>query len=174
MSVAGDHGDPDLRMVLNRAQSDGKPIPLVVFGHMHHKLYHASGFRQMVHIEGNGTVLLNAAVVPRWVAQPSNGRTGTVKQHQFTVVELVASVVQTVTQVWVGVADSKCWIADTKTIVKSEASNDGNFVRSYAVPDQSGAGPATRLWSEKDMWFTVAHSAASCSPLDINASCTRT
>lgn len=157
----GDHGDPDLRMALVKAQSQGRPVPLVVFGHMHHKLYHGTGFRQMVHIEANGTVLLNAAVVPRWILEPISGGKDATKLHLFTVVELVQGVVRTVSQVWVGVTDSACWIADTKHLVQTQGSEDGRYVRQYAVPDHLDAGPSSRRWSDKDVWFTVVQSAAS-------------
>lgn len=35
---AGDHGDPDLDMVLQQLRQEDRPVALVVFGHMHHTL----------------------------------------------------------------------------------------------------------------------------------------
>lgn len=44
----------------------GRPLPLVAFGHMHHRLQTGER-RNMVRVdEGSGTVFLNTAVVPRW------------------------------------------------------------------------------------------------------------
>eukprot|EP00878_Enallax_costatus_P015707 GHUV01016458.1.p1 GENE.GHUV01016458.1~~GHUV01016458.1.p1 ORF type:complete len:279 (+),score=61.40 GHUV01016458.1:741-1577(+) len=70
---AGDHGDPDLEIVLQQLQQAGRHVALVVFGHMHHTLK-GSGLRQMVHVDGiTGTVYLNAATVPRVVKWPRKG-----------------------------------------------------------------------------------------------------
>lgn len=35
---AGDHGDPDLQLVLQQLKDTGRQVALVVFGHMHHTL----------------------------------------------------------------------------------------------------------------------------------------
>lgn len=43
VSEAGDHGDPDLQSVLQQLQEAGRPVALVVFGHMHHTLKGALG-----------------------------------------------------------------------------------------------------------------------------------
>ena len=157
LHCTGDHGDPDLRMVLHRAQTEGRPLPLVIFGHMHHTLYKQSGFRQMVHIEDNGTVLLNCAVVPRWAVEPTAGGADNAKLHQFTVVETVEGSVRKVTQVWVGVAGTKCWVADSKEILRTESVNNGVLVRSFAVPDQSVVAVTSRRWPESFVWLTAAH-----------------
>lgn len=166
MPCTGDHGDPDLRMVLDKACAAARPVPLVVFGHMHHTLYHKSGFRQMVHIEDSGTVLLNCAVVPRCALEPLHGGTDKVRLHQFTTVELVEGIVHSVSQVWVGVRGAECWIADSKQIVKTESISSDRVVRSFLVPDQSGnqAGMPCRRWPEKELWFTAVH-AGKTSPL---------
>lgn len=65
--IGGDYGDPDLEDAISLLQSQGKSIPLVTFGHMHHKLRHTKErLRQPMIINNpNGTVYLNAARCPR-------------------------------------------------------------------------------------------------------------
>jgi uncharacterized protein (TIGR04168 family) len=64
--LGGDYGDPDLKEAISLLQSQGKSIPLVTFGHMHHKLRHTKErLRQPIIINPNGTVYLNAARCPR-------------------------------------------------------------------------------------------------------------
>jgi uncharacterized protein (TIGR04168 family) len=64
--LGGDYGDPDLKEAISLLQSQGKSIPLVTFGHMHHKLrYTKERLRQPIIINPNGTVYLNAARCPR-------------------------------------------------------------------------------------------------------------
>ena len=65
-SCAGDHGDRDLELALQRIHAAGRKVPLVVFGHMHEKLRGTSSLRNMVEVDAStGTVYLNTAVVPR-------------------------------------------------------------------------------------------------------------
>ncbi len=63
--VGGDHGDPDFAEVLAIAHSRGIHIPLVTFGHMHHRLRQCDRPRDMVVVNQWGTVFFNAAFVPR-------------------------------------------------------------------------------------------------------------
>ena len=64
--LGGDHGDPDLAAAIEQAQLLGKQVPLVSFGHMHHRLRHTtSRLRNPVVTSEMGTVYLNAASVPR-------------------------------------------------------------------------------------------------------------
>mmetsp|Transcript_9255 Transcript_9255/g.16311 ORF Transcript_9255/g.16311 Transcript_9255/m.16311 type:complete len:432 (+) Transcript_9255:36-1331(+) len=60
----GDHGDPDLRTALDIMTEQGIKVPLVLCGHMHHRTQ-GGGHRRMVHMDTNGTLILNAATVPR-------------------------------------------------------------------------------------------------------------
>jgi hypothetical protein len=47
-------------------------VPLVICGHMHHRLYGNKSKRRMVHVcVKTGRVTLNAATVPRVMAPPS-------------------------------------------------------------------------------------------------------
>jgi uncharacterized protein (TIGR04168 family) len=64
--IGGDYGDPDLEAAISRLQALGKSIPLVTFGHMHHKLRHTKEcLRQPIVVHPNRTVYLNAARCPR-------------------------------------------------------------------------------------------------------------
>jgi uncharacterized protein (TIGR04168 family) len=59
--LGGDHGDPDLAAAIAQAQLLGKQVPLVSFGHMHHRLRHTtSRLRNPVVTSSRGTVYLNA------------------------------------------------------------------------------------------------------------------
>ena len=60
-----DFGDPDLTLALSLLRErDGRAVPFVVAGHMHHTL-RGGGLRQRVVKDAHGTVHVNAAVVPR-------------------------------------------------------------------------------------------------------------
>jgi len=63
----GDHGDPDLEEAIDYARSIGKSVVLVAAGHMHRKL-RGGGERQW-QVRRDGTVYLNAALVPRIVVE---------------------------------------------------------------------------------------------------------
>jgi uncharacterized protein (TIGR04168 family) len=100
----GDYGDPDFQAAIDRVRQLGKTIPLVTFGHMHHRLRHTTQqLRRCIHISPEGTVYLNAASVPRIISTP----TGT--QRNFSLVSLdlptseatPRSVVRQIDLVWV-------------------------------------------------------------------------
>lgn len=61
---ACDWGDQDLAVAIARARRH-RPLPLVVFGHMHHRLRRGGGDRRSFHRDSAGTCHLNAACVPR-------------------------------------------------------------------------------------------------------------
>jgi uncharacterized protein (TIGR04168 family) len=66
--IGGDYGDPDLEAAISILQTQGKSIPLVAFGHMHHKLRHTKErLRQPIFVRP-GTVYLNAARCPRIIS----------------------------------------------------------------------------------------------------------
>lgn len=91
----GDFGDPDLAAAIAQARTLGKRIPLVTFGHMHHRLRHRQDrLRDRVVVDTHGTVYLNAAIAPRW--QSFQGQ----KRRAFTLVEWRDQGVQKITQVW--------------------------------------------------------------------------
>lgn len=61
----GDFGDPDLAMAIAQVQTQ-KAVPLVCFGHMHHRLRNRRDRqRRSWHRDTAGTIYLNAAASPR-------------------------------------------------------------------------------------------------------------
>jgi uncharacterized protein (TIGR04168 family) len=69
---ACDWGDQDLQEAILRIRKQ-RPIPLVVFGHMHHRLRRGAGNRRTLHRDRQGTIYLNAACVPRHRQCQKNG-----------------------------------------------------------------------------------------------------
>ena len=61
---ACDWGDQDLTLAIDRIRRC-RPLPLVVFGHMHHRLKRGQGERRSYCIDRGGTTYLNTAFVPR-------------------------------------------------------------------------------------------------------------
>jgi uncharacterized protein (TIGR04168 family) len=59
-----DWGDQDLALAIEQIRRQ-RPLPLVVFGHMHHTLRRFAGERRSIHQDRQGTVYLNTACVPR-------------------------------------------------------------------------------------------------------------
>ena len=59
-----DWGDQDLALALDRIRRH-RPVPLVVFGHMHHRLKRGQGERRSFCRDRLGTAYLNTAFVPR-------------------------------------------------------------------------------------------------------------
>ena len=95
--LGGDYGDPDLAEAITQSRAFGKTVPLVTFGHMHHKLRHTrQQLRAAISTSPEGTVYLNAASVPRIVGQGSD------RQRNFSLVSLEAGVVSQVSLVWLG------------------------------------------------------------------------
>jgi uncharacterized protein (TIGR04168 family) len=66
--IGGDYGDPDLAAAISILHTQGKSIPLVAFGHMHHKLRHTKERLRQPIIVRPDTVYLNAARCPRIIA----------------------------------------------------------------------------------------------------------
>ncbi|MEG3990142.1 TIGR04168 family protein [Microcoleus sp. S28C3] len=95
--LGGDWGDPDFAEAIDRTRSSGKHIPLVTFGHMHHKLRHTKQeLRKSLEVSAEGTVYLNAASVPRIVERECS------KLRNFSIVLLENGAVSEVSMVWVG------------------------------------------------------------------------
>ena len=61
---ACDWGDQDLALAIDRIRRH-RPVPLVVFGHMHHRLKRGQGERRSLGRDRAGTTYLNTAFVPR-------------------------------------------------------------------------------------------------------------
>lgn len=95
--LGGDWGDPDFAEAIDRTRSSGKHVPLVTFGHMHHKLRHTKHeLRKSVKVSGEGTVYLNAASVPRIVERDCS------KLRNFSIVLLENGTVSEASLVWLG------------------------------------------------------------------------
>jgi uncharacterized protein (TIGR04168 family) len=67
---ACDWGDQDLALAIDRIRRQ-RPLPLVVFGHMHHRLKRGGGERRSFALDRAGTAYLNAACVPRHLQDQS-------------------------------------------------------------------------------------------------------
>ncbi|MEB3234224.1 MAG: TIGR04168 family protein [Cyanobacteriota bacterium] len=61
---ACDWGDQDLSLAIDHIRRQ-RSLPLVVFGHMHHRLKRGRGERRTFAVDRSGTAYLNAACVPR-------------------------------------------------------------------------------------------------------------
>ena len=83
--LACDWGDQDLQEAIRQIRKH-RPLPLVIFGHMHHRLRHGAGQRRTVLQDRQGTTYLNAACVPRHGVDAS-GR----PWRHFSWVELAAN-----------------------------------------------------------------------------------
>jgi uncharacterized protein (TIGR04168 family) len=95
--LGGDHGDPDFAEAIDKVRALGKSIPLVTFGHMHHRLRHRKDrLREIVNASSEGTIYLNAASVPR--IKEEQGK----RQRNFSLVNLNNYVVSCISLVWVG------------------------------------------------------------------------
>jgi len=93
--LGGDFGDPDFTEAIAQTRALGKTIPLVTFGHMHHKLRHTTKqLRTPVYASSEGTVYLNAASVPRIIQMESERR------RNFSLVFLQAGVVCQISLIW--------------------------------------------------------------------------
>ncbi len=93
--LGGDHGDRDFADAIAKVHLLGKRIPLVTFGHMHHRLRHTqTRSRTAVKVSSEGTVYLNAALVPR-VIEREGERLG-----NFSLVSLENGEVSQISQVW--------------------------------------------------------------------------
>lgn len=94
--MGGDYGDPDLTAAIDQIRASGKQIPLVAFGHMHHKLRHTQArLRTMLEQDTRDTIYLNAASVPRILPTPTGTR------RNFSLVTLEAGVVTHASLVWI-------------------------------------------------------------------------
>jgi uncharacterized protein (TIGR04168 family) len=94
--LGGDFGDPDLADAIAQTRASGKSIPLVTFGHMHHKLRHTKErLREAISVSSEGTVYLNAASVPRIIQSQNN------RLRNFSLVSLEAGVVTQASLAWI-------------------------------------------------------------------------
>jgi len=67
--IGGDYGDPDFAEAIAQLRPElttqGKRLPLISFGHMHHNLRHRKDRRRTSTLHKSGTLYLNAACCPR-------------------------------------------------------------------------------------------------------------
>jgi uncharacterized protein (TIGR04168 family) len=95
--LGGDFGDPDFASAIAQVRAQGKHIPLVTFGHMHHRLRHTKArLRTAVKEDDYGTVYLNSASVPR-IADLERE-----KIRNFSLVCLENGKVESIALIWVG------------------------------------------------------------------------
>ena len=148
---AGDHGDPDLASALKDVSASGRPVPLVVFGHMHHMLKGGKRSRNMVHIDADSkTVLLNCAVVPRWGIDPDPNHPHAVTS-QFTVIQMAADgYVESASYVWVGTHDSECHVVSEQEVIRTQSCTHNRLERQFLV-----TGNISSTSSDKPYWETV-------------------
>ncbi len=93
----GDYGDRDLADAIAQTRAFGKHIPLVTFGHMHHKLKNTDEYQRTAVIKDEQeTVYFNAACVPRIV------ETDDQRWRKFFLVSLTSRGVDQIRLVWVG------------------------------------------------------------------------
>lgn len=94
--IGGDYGDPDLAQAIAQVQARGMVLPLVAFGHMHHRLRHRTDrTRRSLHVDTQGTVYVNAAHVPRIVQTPEGAR------RNFSLVQIEGDRVTWAALIWV-------------------------------------------------------------------------
>ncbi|UPM50648.1 MULTISPECIES: TIGR04168 family protein [unclassified Synechococcus] len=91
---ACDWGDQDLALAIDRIRRS-RPVPLVVFGHMHHRLKRGQGERQSFCRDRAGTTYLNTAFVPRH-GEDAQGR----PLRHFSWVEFQDGVLKEVSHRW--------------------------------------------------------------------------
>lgn len=95
--LGGDWGDPDFAEAIDRTIGTGKHVPLVTFGHMHHKLRHTKKvLRKSLSVSAGGTVYVNAASVPRIIDRERD------RLRNFSIVLLESGSVSEVSLIWVG------------------------------------------------------------------------
>lgn len=70
----GDWGDRDLQVAIKTLKEQGQEIPLVVAGHMHHRLAYPKGAERRLIAEYKGTFYVNPARVPR-IFESDSGET---------------------------------------------------------------------------------------------------
>lgn len=124
--LGGDFGDPDLADAIAQTRANGKTIPLVTFGHMHHSLRHTKQqLRKAIYASPEETIYLNAASVPRIVPQKSQFPLEKLcdRRRNFSLVFLQGGVVSQVSLVWVGkdftVASEQIFYQQPSQVVQS-------------------------------------------------------
>jgi uncharacterized protein (TIGR04168 family) len=116
MPIGGDHGDPDLTDAIHLIKTQGKQIPLVTFGHMHHNLRNRNDRLRTSAILKQDTLYLNAARCPR-VIETDRGLL-----RNFTIVTFVDTELRSAELVWV---DQTAQIASRESLWLAGEGNRG-------------------------------------------------
>lgn len=101
----GDWGDEDLDVALDRIRDSGLRVRMVIAGHMHERLAHPRGALRQRFVTRDGTLYVNAAVVPR--LRPGEGSNDV---GHFVRVQMRAGEVVEVTELFV---DPYCRVQKT-------------------------------------------------------------
>ncbi|NEN88690.1 MAG: TIGR04168 family protein [Okeania sp. SIO3H1] len=113
----GDFGDPDFTDAIIKSRQLGKKIPLVTFGHMHHRLRHTQErLRKRIDVDTEGTLYLNAASVPRIIENEGQ------KERNFSIVSMKGGIISQAALVWVGhdftVVSEEILYSSSKSVVE--------------------------------------------------------
>ena len=144
-----DFGDADLAEAINTVTAQGRPISLVLFGHMHDALK-GGGKRDMAHVdEVTGTIYLNSAVVPRvkkFVDMNTRG-------HHFLLVDMENGEVTGARHVW---ADGQGAEINNPNILATE-----EVLKVCAAGDGSGRKVVSYYKANSDEWVPVVLASSS-------------
>lgn len=116
--IGGDYGDPDFAQTIAATRQYEKTIPLVTFGHMHHRLRHTRRrSRQAIARDAWGTLYLNVACVPRIVGE------GRQTRRNFTVATLEGDRISQADLVWTdndgNCLETRSYFSDSSEMLES-------------------------------------------------------
>lgn len=95
----GDWGDEDLRLAIARIEDEGMRVRTVVAGHMHDRLSYPRGATRTRFVRRNGTLYVNAAVVPRLRVLADGTEVG-----HFVRLHVAGGEVSDIAEIWVDAA----------------------------------------------------------------------
>lgn len=124
--IGGDYGDPDLADAIAQLQPElaaqGKTLPLVSFGHMHHSLRHRKDRLRTCALRQDETFYLNAARCPRHLESEAG------LERNFSLVTLTHGKVTASRLVWL---DASCQIIREEDLLASLSSLDASTNREH-------------------------------------------
>lgn len=124
--IGGDYGDPDLADAIAQLQPElaaqGKALPLVSFGHMHHSLRHRKDRLRTCALRQDETFYLNAARCPRHMESEAG------LERNFSLVTLTHGEVTASRLVWL---DASCQIIREEDLLASLSSLDASTNREH-------------------------------------------
>lgn len=128
--IGGDYGDPDLSAAIAQLEPElhrqGKSLPLVSFGHMHHRLRHRKDRLRTCLVQQGKTLYLNAARCPRLLDSPAG------PLRNFSLVTLAGGAVT---------ASQLVWLDASQRVVESEDLLAQAEIRAEPVPPGPKKGP---------------------------------